>query len=171
MGTNDQDSTAQFLLSNLEAFASTGCSWCSSTLCASFIHWNNHVRLPRFAKPATTTAKNGCFLPSRGQQKHNWQSVLRSPNILSEHSTPFSLNPTNLALIRQVWKGSFFVSSSSFFSPNGFSRWTLLRQTLRAPDRDGPDTELLCAPPQYLTSLRGWKLHGEERNKTPLGMC
>ena len=27
-------------------------------------------------------------------------------------------------------------------------RWTLLRQTLRPPDRDGPDTELLCAPPQ-----------------------
>lgn len=26
--------------------------------------------------------------------------------------------------------------------------WTLLRQTLRPADRDGPDTELLCAPPQ-----------------------
>ena len=39
---------------------------------------------------------------------------------------------------------ALFVPASSI----GTTMWTLLRQTLRAPDRDGPDTELLCAPPQ-----------------------
>lgn len=39
---------------------------------------------------------------------------------------------------------ALFVPASSI----GTTMWTLLRQTLRPPDRDGPDTELLCAPPQ-----------------------
>ncbi|CAJ1419039.1 unnamed protein product [Effrenium voratum] len=39
---------------------------------------------------------------------------------------------------------ALFVPSSSIAS----AMWTLLRQTLRSPDRDGPDTELLCDPPQ-----------------------
>lgn len=70
-----------------EAIAATGCSWCSSTLCAQLLH---------------------CVCDVRLQAK--------------------------LPLRRPV---------------NGSLRWTLLRQTLRSPDRDGPDTELLCDPPQW----------------------
>ena len=38
---------------------------------------------------------------------------------------------------------------TSFQQPSVYEliRWTLLQQTLRPPDRDGPDTDLLCAPP------------------------
>lgn len=39
---------------------------------------------------------------------------------------------------------ALFVPASSI----GTTMWTLLRQTLRPPERDGPDTELLCSPPQ-----------------------
>lgn len=93
-------------------------------------------------------------------------SILRSPNILSEHSTPFSLNPTNLALIRQVWKGSIFcvfvvvvflakrilqVDLATANAPSTWSRWSRYWAPLRT------------SAVWDLTSLRGWKLHGEER--------
>lgn len=38
---------------------------------------------------------------------------------------------------------ALFVPASSI----GTAMWTLLQQTLRPPDRDGPDTDLLCTPP------------------------
>lgn len=38
---------------------------------------------------------------------------------------------------------ALFVPASSL----GAAMWTLLRQTLRPPERDGPDTDILCAPP------------------------
>eukprot|EP00930_Biecheleria_cincta_P057367 TRINITY_DN43318_c0_g1_i1.p1 TRINITY_DN43318_c0_g1~~TRINITY_DN43318_c0_g1_i1.p1 ORF type:complete len:1350 (-),score=217.80 TRINITY_DN43318_c0_g1_i1:35-4024(-) len=38
---------------------------------------------------------------------------------------------------------ALFVPASSL----GTAMWTLLRQTLRPPERDGPDTDILCAPP------------------------
>ena len=44
-------------------------------------------------------------------------------------------------------------------------RWTLLRQTLRPPERDGPDTELLCAPPQWVPQLGKFLCQENGRNK------
>lgn len=99
--------------SNHEAFASTGCSWCSSTLCASFIHWNNNVRWPRFANNHNKIHYSRLLLTlKRSTKTHN------SPNILSENSTPLSrkippLEPLSLdSPILEV--GVFLVSSSSF---------------------------------------------------------